>query len=347
MKKSLVITTIATVLVIVVALTTATFAWFSTGSETAVNSQFTAQTDASVFRMYKWQDTAYSTEANNLLDFGDVSYTSKTSQYAYWSTSGMQAFRPIKEIDTNTIVTTAQNDTIGGLGLPGAEFFTANTSGSTLINVAKVDYAKLGAPEMGGSLKSPNVARFQLENNQDTPIAVQVTVTITPAGSDNHVRMANAMKFLIIAKPIDSNGDGVSEAPDAGDSSAGDIGFVFGTEYGYGLQGYNFSSGDGTSDTTAIAGSVTGTSKNQAGKINYVTPINENEATPRTYNFIDPTTFASVSGSTTAYNSAKLEPGHSYAIYLYVWLDGTLASGSAAEGQVTFNIGFTGKELTA
>ena len=105
MKKSLVITTIATILVIVVALTTATFAWFSSGDESNVTSSFTAQADNAAFSFSKWEGTDYAVTSSTTIDFTDAEGLYGSNPYAYWSTNGMKAVAPIKEINLDSVLT--------------------------------------------------------------------------------------------------------------------------------------------------------------------------------------------------------------------------------------------------
>ena len=57
MKKSLVISTIATVPVVVVALTTATFAWFTTSQESKVSGDFQISSAGGAFRLFPFDVT--------------------------------------------------------------------------------------------------------------------------------------------------------------------------------------------------------------------------------------------------------------------------------------------------
>ena len=128
MKKSLVITTIATILVIVVALTTATFAWFSSGDESNVTSSFTAQADNAAFSFSKWEGTDYAVTSSTTIDFTDAEGLYGTNPYAYWSTNGMKAVAPINEINLSTVDTFAGSEVAGG---------TVNTGNTLKVKITK------------------------------------------------------------------------------------------------------------------------------------------------------------------------------------------------------------------
>ena len=174
MKKSLVITTIATVLVIVVALTTATFAWFSAGTTSAVSSSFSAQADNAAFSFRRWiGNDAYDVNSTTTIDFTDVSYGNETNHtnYAIWSSTGMVAVAPITEITTGTPATmTSANSNMKVLGLPGANFYSAQANGSNA-NVSAVTYLDPTALKVPASadvaIAYPNVARFMLVNGKN------------------------------------------------------------------------------------------------------------------------------------------------------------------------------------
>ena len=342
MKKSLVITTIATVLVIVVALTTATFAWFSAGTTSAVTSSFSAQADNAAFSFRRWiGNDAYDVNSTTKIDFTDVSYGNGTNNtnYAIWSSTGMVAVAPITEIATGTpVIMEDANDDMKVLGLPGANFYSAQSNGSNA-NVSAITYLDPTALTVPAStdiaLAYPNVARFMLVNGKNYAQAVQVTVTVTPGSNQNNadVYATQGLRFLMIAKPTATGSDGA-------------IGFVLGTQYSYGMKkgGTNVFSGTVPSDTSQSGVTYdTVSASSEDGTNMILAPETLDGGSSISYKLLatDP-----VTTTKDGYAKAMLPARASYEVYLYVWLDGTTVGASASNGQFSFNISFTGAELT-
>lgn len=343
MKKSLVITTIATVLVIVVALTTATFAWFSAGTTSAVSSTFSAQADNAAFSFRRWiGNDAYDVNSTTTIDFTDISYgtTTNNTNYAIWSSTGMVAVAPITEIATGSPVTMTQaNANMKVLGLPGANFYSAQANGSNS-NVSAITYLDPTALTVPASsdvaLAYPNVARFMLVNGKNYAQAVQVTVTVTPGSNQNNadVYATQGLRFLMIAKPTATGSDGA-------------VGFVLGTQYNYGMKDSGSTdvfTGTVPSNTTQSGVTYnTVSAANDDGTNRILAPATLDGGNNISYKLLanDP-----VETAKDGYVKAMLPARASYEIYLYVWLDGTTVGASASNGQFSFNISFTGAELT-
>ena len=341
MKKSLVITTIATILVIVVALTTATFAWFSSGSQSNVTSSFTAQADNAAFSFSKWEGTDYAVTSSTTIDFTDAEGLYGTTPYAYWSTNGLKAVAPINEIDTGTIATFASSDEVAagmaGVGLPSEPFYSAQAvAGNTSVSaITYLNPKNLTKPASGQPLDYPNIARFSMTNIKSYDQAVQVTVTITPNDRDNSndVRAASALRFVLIAKPL------------SGDPT----GFVLASQYNYGIKnsGTDIFSGTTPSDTTATSATYTPVATaNEDGLKRIIAAQSVVGQDSVTYQLLA-AGLPSTGTQEASYTKAKMAAQASYAMYLYVWLDGTTVGASASQGGFTFTIAFTGQELTA
>lgn len=340
MKKSLVITTIATILVIVVALTTATFAWFSSGDESNVTSSFTAQADNAAFSFSKWEGTDYAVTSSTTIDFTDAEGLYGTNPYAYWSTNGMKAVAPINEINLDTVDTFVGGEVAGGMagtGLPGEAFYSAQAvAGNTSVNAIKYLDPKNLVYSSGTALEYPNIARFSMTNIKDYTQAVQATVTITPTDpqSSNDVRAASALRFVIIAQPL------------SGDPT----GFVLASQYNYGIKngGTDIFTDGGTVPSSQTATNATYTAVSTADEDGVKRIIAAKSLVGQSsaeYTLLAAGLPAESTEAAT-YGKAMMASGASYAIYMYVWLDGTTVGSSASTGSFTFTLSFTGQELT-
>lgn len=344
MKKSLVITTIATVLVIVVALTTATFAWFSSSQTTNLTSTFQAQASNAVFNMYKYESGPtgnYAFTPNTSIDFTDISNGS-IGQYGYWTTSNMAAMAPQVLITEGAV-----NSSNGNLkGLPNAAFYTASSDdGSNLTDIRVLSMTETGAT-------APNVARFKLENGTTSTKAVKITVTVNPTNPDTTVdiQATAALRFLMIAVPTDQA------------DTTSNKGFVFGTQYDYGLLNEdtpflftdvknNTSADDATPDGIPDAGDTNSNSDynlaNAAAYSSYsdsgyqvqLTAAGSPSQLGLTYE-LNETLGAEADKTAANYTGAKLGTKDSFEIYLYVWYDGPSSGGQMSMGSVAFTINF-------
>ena len=318
MKKSLVITTIATVLVIVVALTTATFAWFSSSNQTTATSNFTAQTTNAVFTFYPYlsNQTQYDfANGQTTLDFTTATDASdQAGKFAIFTTAEMKAFVPTALVDAAAPATMTGN----WAGLPGAPFYTANSNGTSLNNA----YLAASSPDdnfsNGGS---PNVARFLLYNGKAEQKKVDIEVVVTAQGNAADIGVADGLRFLMIGVPYTSNSG---------------TAFIIGTEYVYdGVP-------DGTDITNDTAQSFTPEAYTTANTASYATfdangyvglqaskSVGVNTSGSNTYTFAN------------ADSGILIDSQKAYEIYLYVWLDGSVITDGSAGGAVAFAINFT------
>ena len=219
MKKSLVITTIATVIVIVVALTTATFAWFSASSKNEVTSDFTAQTSNAVFTFYPWSS------GNNQYDYANGSSSLDLTQFTTLDTNAghggfitrenMKPYVPFETINADTPVVMTGN----WAGLPGEEFYTAQDTNGQLTDADKTP-TNSAAAEVATQIANAgfaNVARFELVNGKNVAKNVDISVTITGKGNSPDVAVAEEMRVILIGVPSADN--------------TGAKKFIVGTEY--------------------------------------------------------------------------------------------------------------------
>lgn len=326
MKKSLVITTIATVLVIVVALTTATFAWFSSAGQTQATSSFTAQTNNAAFTLVPWS----SGNGNGTFDTGNgsaiIDLTSASTidnnagRFGLWTTTDMKPYMP-----TSVINAASPKEVTGNNwgGIPGADFFTAASTGNDKVvsQVTAVKYANDSASTIG----FPNVAKLQLFNHKAVEQQVQIEVSITSSEARGAL-LANALRFLIIGVPNDTS------------NSAS---FVFGTQYEYSISGSTnggtgslYTPTDTPTDLTDVSypGTATNTDYGTIGLADLHNIKEQNQPTETIYTMSD------------TEGKVKLAASKAYTLYIYVWMNGSTATESLGGGQVNFEINFTAPE---
>ena len=332
MKKSLVITTIATVLVIVVALTTATFAWFSASSNNEVTSNFTAQTSNAVFTFYPWSS------GNNQYDYANGSSSLDLTQFTTLDTEkghggfitieNMKPYVPFETINPSTPVVMTGN----WAGLPGEAFYTAQENNGQLTDAYKTptdsdtptDGSDDVATQMGNS-GFANIARFELVNGKNAAKNVDISITITGKGNSPDVAVAEEMRVILIGVPSADN--------------AGAKPFIVGTEYVSGgdptVWDDTFTEGIYVNNTTTSYTQEGSAYKEYTGYVNLITPasMNRNPGGTLTYSFpykIAASTFSGIS----------IAAGASYDIYLYIWLDGSEITDGGAGGAVDLKINF-------
>ena len=212
MKKSLVISTIATVLVVVVALTTATFAWFSTSQDSKVSGDFQISSAGGAFRLFPFDVTDATTGAgtfslNAVSDFdlveavGNRTYNAAAMGAAVELEEGeLSTFNPSMPLN---VLTWANNE---ATTLPSTNFVAANTVDTGGISVTDIDC-------------KPLVVRFQLDTTVTEGAEMLITMKVSSAqATDASLQTARSVRFVLFG------------LPDTGDTSDA---FVFGTDYQY------------------------------------------------------------------------------------------------------------------
>lgn len=323
MKKSLVITTIATVLVIVVALTTATFAWFSASSNNEVTSSFTAQTSNAVFTFYPWSS------GNNQYDYANGSSSLDLTQFTTLDTNkghggfitieNMKPYVPFETINAGTPVVMTGN----WAGLPGEEFYTAQDTNGQLTDAYKTptnsDAADVSAQIANAGFA--NVARFELVNGKSVAKNVDISVTITGKGNSPDVAVAEEMRVILIGVP---SGDNDGAKP-----------FIVGTEYVSGgdpaVWSDSFAEGSYVSNNTNSYSTFT----TGGGYANLITPASMNRDPNGTLTYSFPYKIAD-----STFSGISIKAGESYDVYLYIWLDGSEITDGGAGGAVDLKINF-------
>ncbi len=320
MKKSLVITTIATVLVIVVALTTATFAWFSTSDSTTASGNFTVSTGGGDFRIYTYSTTSgqYTVDPVYMLDITSYGGEYNFAQGAMGGTltdTKINPTMPIGQLDG--ILANTQ-----GGGLSAVNFMAGNQLPSS-VNVTSIT-------------SKPVYAKFLL----DTSLAdTQLDITVKLSNSSptrNMINAINNLNFMLVGKSAEDTADTKS--------------FVFGTTYSY----YDDGAYD-TADTTLAVGQINQTEYDaevaSESVANYATRVLSGVTNVVTKDIktdlegISLATFQTGNAGTQNSISFKsgaidMELGTEIECVLFVWFDGNVMTESASDGNFTFEISF-------
>lgn len=325
MKKSLVITTIATVLVIVVALTTATFAWFSTSDSTTAKGIFTVSSGNTDFRIYTYSKTSgqYSVDPTYLLDLvtygGEYNFTSGEMGGTLSVDSKINPTMPIGQLDG-----ILANVTSGGLS---AVNFMAGNQIATGVNVTSIT-------------SKPVYAKFLLDTGlADTQLNITVTIS-SDSPTRNMIYAINNLNFMLVGK----------SAVDSADTKS----FVFGTTYSYYEDGtYSPAQGSGTTlalgdvtqaeyDAEVVTESVAEySSRVLNGVTNVVTKDIKADLAAVTLTSFRTGNVQNITDSL-SYNSGAIdmELGTEIECVLFVWFDGDEMTESASDGNFTFEISF-------
>ena len=311
MKKSLVISTIATVLVVVVALTTATFAWFTAGSVSQATAEFTISTAGGAIQITPWDKTQngyaaapYSGGTAMPLGGYDQSYefslAASNGATDDTSTNALNGYKPLVPKEELTDAVTDAS-VVGEQGLPGINFINAQQQGSQ-INVINTD-------------ARPVVARFRLDTIKDTVNAqIRVTLAVPADAPTTSYTAANNFKFVLF---------GVSAAPGENAQS-----FTFGTNYSYVTK----------QDDAEISAAESVTPKYHEVKFTETLTGSEIE---------NAAVFETIDGNNRTKDVTldfKMTAGVAVECYLYVWLDGENATNTSSAGEVNFTLNFVDRD---
>lgn len=313
MKKSLVISTIATVLVVVVALTTATFAWFTASSVSQATAEFTISTAGGTIQITPWDKTqngyaAAPYSGGDAMPLGGYDQSYEFSLAASngatndASTNALNGYKPLVPKEELTPEVTDET-VVGEQGLPGINFINAQQQGSK-INVINTD-------------ARPVVARFRLDTIKDTVNAqIVVTLAVPADAPSTSYTAANNFKFVLF---------GVSAAPGENAQS-----FTFGTNYSY----------------------VTGPANAEISTTGEVTPTYPSVTFTETLTgsaIEDAAEFGTINSGNNRKEVTldfKMTAGVSVECYLYVWLDGENATNTSSAGEVNFTLNFRDRDAS-
>ena len=318
MKKSLVISTIATVLVVVVALTTATFAWFSTTQNVTVGSTFEVSTAGGGLSVYTWDKAAGGTGAYNInmvisdddfalgeydqpfnWDWTDQGLAANGTGAADFTLNPLMPLTEIKGIFDDSVELSAN-------GLPDVDFAAAEPKSTSQINVTNI-------------VSKPIVARFQLAAGYVNTLGkVEVTIGIpdsigTPTSFD--VNTSKNVKFVLIGQS--------SATPTATNQN-----FIIGTNYGV-ATGAAVGAYETSGYTDVTISDSDGATDNIVSKNINLSGINGTNTRDVTQSV-----------------EFKMTSGTNIECLLYIWLDGENATNTSASGNYAVEIVFSGTDQT-
>ena len=321
MKKSLVISTIATVLVVVVALTTATFAWFSASQGATVGSSFTLSSAGGGVSVYMWNANTGATGAYDLNPasgtndtptplgnyLGTYDWATGEAGMAFTAGDGTNA-----TTDYNPLMPRAQ---IGGIYDAAATVDTISTNQVSTKGLPNIPFVYAQQSGTGISVQSitarPVVARFQLVAGfAQTDATITVRISIDEGSTSLDQTAARNVKFVLIGQQ--ANRDTIDAThPD----------FIIGTDYNY----------------------INGATEGSVASPDYQSvtiPANTEKTRSVTVN---PSTITAQSPSTTTLEFSMVDTVPLECV-LYMWIDGQNVTSLAARGQFDFAVEISGDE---
>lgn len=329
MKKSLVITTIATVLVIVVALTTATFAWFSTNAITQTTSEFTVSSTSAAITISRWKPStgtangAYEGPLTSAWILG--SGAAPDYEYAYTNGGAVKGDGATPSTAYSLLAPTAEisatayeTGNVDKDGLPSTLFATATSDG--------------GKVTIGGTTLHPVAVRFRLSASQykATKVVASIRISVPDSGATSQdYEAANAARVVLM---------GVN-----GDASVKHQDFTIATNYNYITSTSSYATA--LKEFTAAGDTAVNSGTEVVGEGELT--INETETA--IVGVLNPELItqaqSSPSQSAASTIAFKAEAGVFYDCVLYIWIDGVVADDNAALGRFTVAVNFSGIEI--
>ena len=326
MKKSLVISTIATVLVVVVALTTATFAWFSTNSISETTSEFQVASTDNAITIQRWLPAdsgvsgAYENPLTATWTIGDGS--APNYEYLLTGTASVKGEGATASSAYSLLAPTAKlgmtyNTGSTKYGLPGVYFFSATQNGSEITDLQQ-------------QLR-PVAVRFAISANSfaKTKAVASVTVSVNADGAaPADFNAAQNARVYLECVPT----DGAST-----DSQA----IKVATTYKYVADPETAYTTQGEDEITSTAGGAVESGARSAQTA---------EGTKLVLDTTNSSLVANVDTSvikgevTTSATSVvfSMEQGAMYDCVLYIWIDGLTANDTAASGAFSVAVEFSG-----
>ena len=206
MKKSTLITTIAMIVVVVVALSTATYAWFSSTSTAIANTSFTTEVSGDWTIMLgtvdgeNFNDLQYVGSAADTIDLTTIATSINTGLWCPTSA--------IETIITDSNAATTLDDR--------ANFVQAEKTG-TLYNIKKLQTPAMnGASAATGNegVIKPFALRLVNVSGKTQVLQLNITVNAKSSGTTNSMYAAAAVRFYVYEvtnTSPDANEDGVME----------------------------------------------------------------------------------------------------------------------------------------
>jgi len=335
MKKSTLITTIAMIVVVVVALSTATYAWFSQSQTAVASTNFTTNASGD------WSLMVGSISGSNLTFNGTA--VESTTLDATPIQAGLWA--PTATIATAIAGTDASTTISSQAGFVQAQKVGNNHQISKLQTAAYDSAYNEGAGRADVGLVAPFALRIMNVSGKQRTLQLNITLNAKSTGTTNSMYAAAAVRFYVYEKSnAGENGTGASYTsgyfPIASDETATVNALTSPTG--------NITKGGAVSMTTGLAstiktgepGSETLTTRpvtiasydvgnitsefTKAANADELLGIAQNDYV-KTYTF-DMQTYAASGFSN---------------IIIYAWIDGWVANGSAASANFDVNFGFT------
>ena len=319
MKKSLVISTIATVLVVVVALTTATFAWFSSTDTAQSVASFEVSDSGGKFRIFPYELTdasaagatgAFSSSMTASLDLIDGIGSTTYNTDALGGTVTVGDATTINPTAPKAPLTFKTDDS--DAGLPNVQFISAQTATEGKINVTN-------------AASMPIVSRF-IVNTAEDAITLNITARLQqPEAQRADMFAAQNFKFLLIGWSAEDNATTQS--------------FVFGTDYSY-VTGPSSAPIESTGNVvpTYTPVDISEYYASGAGTIGKTNTV----LTDATFPSITTTSLAS--GVEAKSGDIQMAAGVDVYCTLYVWFDGKEMGDSASSSNLTFTLDFAEPE---
>ena len=320
MKMSLVISTIATVLVVVVALTTATFAWFTTSGVANTSTNFTVAQSGGAVDLFTWNKTLPVPGFNGapILESEEMELGQYTESYewdaefadgAYTpgdNSNAQTAYRPL--MPTKILDSSVEDTETGQIGLPNINFVAAEERTGGQIKLTNV------------SVK-PVVARFQLQTGfASTTAKLQLTVSIPASPTQNDVNAGKDVRIVII---------GTSETPSTKAQS-----FMFGTSYQYITNAPTQIIPDPDNSLITPAYSSYEIADANTSETNVVTNVNLSSFTTTTKSIQKTLSF-------------QMTGGVPVDCVMYIWLEGNETEIGSSTGNFTIALNITGTDNNA
>ena len=324
MKKSLVISTIATVLVVVVALTTATFAWFSASGDTTISSSFTISSAGGGLYVYTWDtaqddysaDPLISPDGGSAIDLGTYTqpfeWSAANAGQAFATGDATESYRPLMPLyeiggvyDSEAASGVPQVAGSGeSVGLANIPFVYAETAQNNKVTIKSVT-------------ARPVTARFQLQAGYaSTNAKIEIEIN-TDENQNRNINTIRNIKYVLIGQAGNATG------------TVNNQNFVLATNYNaiHGVSSDNIGQAV-TPDYTTTQVTFTEASGDTETEVVAV-------GNPSSYIF------------GTAYTdsvSFKMTDSQPVDCVLYMWLDGQNVRENAGRGSFTFTLRLSGED---
>ncbi len=340
MKKSTLITTIAMIVVVVVALSTATYAWFSSSATAVASTNFTTNASGD-WSMIVGVATPTSASAGTLVFDGaavDTATLAKTPiQKGLWAPTAAIATTIAKPDSSTTIANPAGFVSADKGGTAVAPVYSINA-----LQTATFNSAKEGGAAAENGLPAPFALRVMNVSGKEKTLQLNITLNAKNTGLTNSMFAAAAVRFYVyeLSNNGGENGTGATytsgyypiasaETATVNAKTAVDGTITQGSQVNMtaGLSGTYL---DDNAPTTAAVEIASYSVANIASNFTKATGANDNLGIAendyvRTYTF-DMQTYAIGGWSN---------------IIIYAWIDGWVANGSAASANFDVNFGFT------